>query len=88
LYVHGHNPSVERVKVARPRLPIIQIPGHTPGTPGLPGRVYDTSTMPPCKQNLFHPCTLPLAYVASRKPVFVAVISSAPSRVVTASGVK
>ena len=60
-YDQGHSPSVESVKVARPRLPIIQMPGHTPGTPGRPGSVYEMSMMPPCMQNLFQPCTLPLA---------------------------
>lgn len=40
--------------------PINQTAGQYPGILGLPGSDTFTSTYPPVKQNLFHPCKCPL----------------------------
>jgi hypothetical protein len=32
--------------------------GHKPPILGLPGNLAENSTIPPVKQNLFHPCNI------------------------------
>jgi hypothetical protein len=50
--------SVDALKVARPRLPIIQNAGHSPGCSELPGICARSSMKPPVKHILFHVCSI------------------------------
>lgn len=70
----------------RPRLPNVQIAGHSPAILFAPGSITDASIRPPVKQNLFHVVSIPPSN--SRPCVLFRdnVTSSFPPLVVTAPG--